>query len=127
MTTREDFARVRRIGDVAIIDLAGDVNAAAEAALNEAWNRAMVGSPHAIALNFDAASFINSTGIALIVGLLAKARTRSIPVRAYGLNSHYRKIFEITRLSDFMGIESDEESAVGGAEGKRDGRGDSDV
>jgi anti-anti-sigma regulatory factor len=52
-----------------------------------------------------------------VVGLLAKARAHGIPVRAYGLTPHYREIFEITRLADFMAITDDEEGAVGGAGG----------
>ena len=31
---------------------------------------------------------------------------------AYGLTDHYREIFEITRLADFMAIVADEETAV---------------
>ena len=68
-------------------------------------------------LNFEAAGYINSTGIALIVGMLAKARAAGLPIRAYGLTPHYREIFEITRLADFLAINTDEESAVHGAEG----------
>ena len=54
--------------------------------------------------NFSRTEYINSTGIALIVRLLADARTREIEIAACGLSEHYRKIFEITRLSDFMRI-----------------------
>ena len=38
-------------------------------------------------------------------------------MRACGLTPHYREIFEITRLADFLAIDPDEESAVRGAEG----------
>ena len=55
--------------------------------------------------------------VALIVGLLAKARAHAIPIRAYGLTPHYQEIFEITRLADFLAINPDEDSAVRGAEG----------
>ena len=63
-------------------------------------------------LNFANVDYINSTGIALIVGLLARARKEHRTVRAFGLSEHYRQIFAITRLSDFMGIYADEDSAV---------------
>jgi anti-anti-sigma regulatory factor len=46
------------------------------------------------------------------VGLLARARKEHRTVRAFGLSEHYREIFAITRLSDFMGIYPDEDSAV---------------
>ena len=48
--------------------------------------------------------------------MLAKARARGIPLSAYGLTPHYREIFEITRLADFMAITNDEDSAVHGAD-----------
>ena len=72
-------------------------------------------------LSFENSGYINSTGIALVVGLLASARAHGIPIRAYGLTDHYREIFEITRLADFMAIDTDEDSAVHGAGGDRNG------
>jgi anti-anti-sigma factor len=68
--------------------------------------------PEAILLNFEEVDYINSTGIALIVGLLAKARVSQRRLVAYGLSDHYVEIFEITRLSDFMSVFPDEESAI---------------
>ena len=120
MATSEVPATVRRRGDVAVIDLTGDVNASAGAAFDAAWEQATEERPGAVVLNFAGAGYINSTGIALIVGLLAKARAQGIEVRAYGLTPHYREIFEITRLADFLAISTDEDSAVSGAEGSRD-------
>ncbi len=112
---------VRRRDGVAVIDLAGDVNNAAEQALEAAWAEATAQRPGAVVLNFAGAGYINSTGIALIVGVLAKGRAAGIDVRAFGLTPHYREIFEITRLADFLAITNDEDSAVRGAEGSRDG------
>jgi len=111
---------VRERGGVAVIDLAGDVNSSAEDALNEAYAQALGTGSGSVALNFERADYINSTGIALIVGLLAHARTNGIEVRAFGLSEHYREIFEITRLADFMTIADTEDRAVGGPEGSND-------
>ena len=104
MTASELQAEVRERDGVPVIDLTGDVNSDAEGALNDAYARATAGGPGSVALNFAGADYINSTGIALIVGLLAQARTSGIEVKAYGLSDHYREIFEITRLADFMTI-----------------------
>ena len=57
---------------------------------------------------------MNSTGIALIVGLLAQARKSHRRLVVCGLSEHYQEIFRITRLSDFMQIYSDEISALAG-------------
>jgi anti-anti-sigma factor len=119
MATSE-IPAVRRRDGVAVIDLAGDVNRGAEEALEAAWQQAVAEPADAVILNFEGAGYINSTGIALIVGLLARARAAGIEVRAYGLSPHYREIFEITRLADFLAINPDEDSAVRGAEGSRD-------
>ncbi len=108
---------VRQRDGVAVIDLIGDVNASAEESLETAWALATVDHPDAVALNFAGTGYINSTGIALIVGLLAKARARGVPIRAFGLSPHYREIFEITRLADFLAISADEDAAVHGDKG----------
>jgi anti-anti-sigma factor len=112
---------VRQRDGVAVIDLTGDVNATAEDTLDLAWATAIAEQPNAVALNFSGTGYINSTGIALIVGLLAKARARGLPIRAFGLSPHYQEIFEITRLADFLAISPDEDTAVHGMGERKDG------
>ena len=105
-------ATVRAQDLQAIIDLRGDIDASAEAALNAAYGEAEALHPEAILLNFSQVEYINSTGIALIVGLLAKARQARRPLHTCGLSDHYVEIFQITRLADFMKIFPDEASAL---------------
>ena len=116
MAIRELEVTVRQREGVAIVDLVGDVDASAEAALQLGYDEAAAGDGPVV-LNFARADYINSTGIALIVGLLAQARARDAQITACGLSDHYREIFEITRLSDFMTIADNEDGAIGGAEG----------
>jgi len=80
-----------------------DVDANAEAAFQAAWDESAPGA-RSVILDFSRTSYINSTGIALIVQLLANARARGTELTARGLSEHYRTIFEITRLADFMRI-----------------------
>jgi hypothetical protein len=47
--------------------------------------------------------------------MLAKARASKRRLLAYGLSDHYVEIFDITRLSHFVSVFSDEESALSGA------------
>lgn len=106
-------ARVRIDGGMAVIELAGTIDNGAEPALDAAY--APCGEPgvRTVALDFTAVDYINSTGIALLVSLLAKARRDGRPVVAWGLTDHYREIFEITRLADFLEVAADEQSARG--------------
>jgi anti-anti-sigma factor len=108
-------AGVRRQGNLAVADLAGEIDAGAEESLNDAYAKATDGGAETILLNFSEVDYINSTGIALIVGILARARKEGHTITACGLADHYQEIFEITRLSDFMQIFPDEASAVGDA------------
>jgi anti-anti-sigma factor len=115
MPTRELEVTLRRREGAAVIDLAGDIEASADAVLQRGYDEALAaGGP--VVLNFAGADYINSTGIALIVGLLAQARARGIEITACGLSDHYREIFEITRLADFMRIADNEDGAVRGAQ-----------
>jgi len=80
--------------------------------LTQAYTQADSKTSSTILLNFEAVDYINSTGIALIVGLLAQARKTQKQLVVYGLSDHYAEIFRITRLSDFMSIYPDEPSAL---------------
>jgi anti-anti-sigma factor len=111
MRTRELEVTLRERDGAAVLVLHGEVNASAEAALQRAYVEATSESPSAVVLDFADVEYINSTGIALIVGLLAQARAREVEVRATGLSDHYREIFEITRLADFMTIEEEKDHA----------------
>jgi anti-sigma B factor antagonist len=115
MPGTEFRAEVRAHDSTGVIDLHGEINLGADQALLAAYDTAVRDDPRTVVLNFAQVDYINSTGIALIVGLLAKARKEHRTVRAFGLSEHYRQIFAITRLSDFMGIYADEDSAVSAA------------
>lgn len=97
-------ADVRLEQTTAVIDLRGEINGAAEAALDAAWQQVDRAGAARVVLNFTAVNYINSTGIALIVGLLARSRAARRAIAAVGLSAHYREIFTITRLSDFIEI-----------------------
>ena len=107
-------ATVRMEGTIAVIDLSGLLDRAAEPKLSAAFGEALDAGSGPVAFNFTDVGYINSTGIALVVGALARARALPRPVRAFGLSDHYREIFTITRLCDFMGIFEDESAAMAG-------------
>ncbi len=105
-------AQVRHHPRIAIVDLQGEIDSFAEDVLNAAYAEAESREANIIMLNFSKVDYINSTGIALIVGLLARARKSKRRMLAYGLSDHYVEIFQITRLVDFMNVFPDEASAL---------------
>jgi anti-sigma B factor antagonist len=100
-------AIVRPEGDGARVILSGRIDRDGDAAMVAAYDSARTTGTGPIVLDFEATDYINSTGIALIVRLLAEARRDGRPVRASGLSEHYREIFRITRLSDFIALDDD--------------------
>ncbi len=92
--------------------LHGDIDVFADAALAEAYASATRDGATSLRLDFDDVGYINSTGIALIVRLLAEARRDRREVLAVGLSEHYREIFRITRLSDYLTIVETPAAAV---------------
>jgi anti-sigma B factor antagonist len=111
-------ATTRVLPGVAVIELSGEVDGSAAAVLTAAYERAVDSAPGdpadlgTVVLDFAAVDYINSTGIALIVSVLARARAERRKVVASGLSPHYREIFDITRLSDFIELFPDLDRAV---------------
>jgi len=109
MTTRPptDAALVASVetGDgISRVALGGRLDRDGEATLADAYATATASDASTIELDFSDVDYINSTGIALVVRLLADARRDGRSVQARGLTDHYREIFRITRLSDLMTI-----------------------
>jgi anti-anti-sigma factor len=86
------------------LEMRGDIDIAADEALAMAYSTAAADGATSVVLDFSGVGYINSTGIALIVRLLAEARRDHRAVVALGLSDHYREIFRITRLSDYLTI-----------------------
>ena len=109
-------ASVRHEAAMSLISLMGTIDGGAEAALDAAYSGCADQKARSVALDFTDVDYINSTGIALLVSLLASARRDGRPVLAWGLTDHYREIFQITRLADFLEVVADEQSARAASE-----------
>jgi anti-sigma B factor antagonist len=113
VTTTPLHTRVRPTDDdVAVIELTGDVTAACETELMDAYRTAARSEVRGIALDFTGLDYMNSSGIGLLVTLLVRAKREGRQVSAYGLSDHYRQIFELTRLDEVISVHDEEEQAV---------------
>ena len=107
---------VREASETAsVIDIQGDITAASEDVLMDAYGRASGPNVKAIVLNFTGLDYMNSGGIGLLVTLLVRAQRQRQRVLAFGLSDHYRQIFELTRLDDAVGIHDNEQDALAAA------------
>jgi anti-sigma B factor antagonist len=111
--TQDTLTEVRRAGeDTGVIEIRGDVTAASEDALMDAYSRAAEGGTRAVLLDFSRLEYMNSGGIGLLVTLLVRANRAKQRLLACGLNDHYRQIFELTRLDEAITIYGDEAEAL---------------
>jgi anti-sigma B factor antagonist len=99
-----------------VIDIHGDITAASEDVLMEAYVRASDDEVQAIVLGFTGLDYMNSGGIGLLVTLLVRAQRQHQRVLAFGLSEHYRQIFELTRLDEAMSIHDSEDEALAAAQ-----------
>ncbi len=104
---------VRKINDkVSIIDIRGEMTAAAENLLMNAYNEAGGAGIRALILNLNGLEYMNSSGIGLLVTLLIRANRQKQRLLSFGLSDHYKQIFTLTRLNDAIPIYENEAEAV---------------
>jgi anti-sigma B factor antagonist len=104
---------VRQVSaEVSIIDLQGEVTSAAEEALMKAYTQASGPSTQVVLLNFSKLEYMNSSGIGLLVTLLIRVRRQKQQLWASGLSTHYRHIFELTRLNEAIQLFESEAEAL---------------
>lgn len=104
MTKKIFEATVRYQSGAATLDLCGELTGLADDMLNVAYTTAESQNPEVIFLNFAEVDYINSTGIAVIIGLLARARHTSRTLIAYELRPFYTQLFDLAGLSEYMPI-----------------------
>lgn len=99
----------------ALIDIAGEVNGYAEKVMMDAYNQVTSRGAQDIILNFSKLEYMNSSGIGLVVTLLIRSQRQQQRLLVYGLNEHYRQIFELTRLDEAISLFSSEAEALAAA------------
>lgn len=108
--------RVRVASEAAaVIDVAGDITGASEEALGAAYEEASRSRPRAVVWNFGDMEYMNSTGIGLLVTLLVRAKRNGQKMLAFGLDEHYRHIFQLTRLDEAILLCETEAAALAAA------------
>lgn len=98
-------------GTASVIHIEGDITAAAENKLMDAYTQASQNGTKGIILDFNQLAYMNSSGIGLLVTLLIRAKRQNQRLMAIGLNEHYRQIFELTRLNEAILIHETAEEA----------------
>lgn len=110
--SREIVISTSAQGDVDIISIGGDVTAVTGAAIEKAYHEAGDGGAKKILLVFDGKNYINSGGIAILIGIAAESRKKEQEIRMTGLSDHFQKIFGMVGLTKYAPIYPSEPDAL---------------
>jgi anti-sigma B factor antagonist len=87
---------------VAIIDLNGDVTNFAEKKLVAAYEKAVAQKARCVIFNFSSVGYVNSAGMSIMITLLTRSQNQAVKLKAFGLSSHFQKIFEMVGLLKYI-------------------------
>jgi stage II sporulation protein AA (anti-sigma F factor antagonist) len=103
----------RAFAEGVILDFTGDITKQAEDTILQwrDWGRGLDGRANLL-LNFSGVSYINSAGIAALIRLVDAGLKAGFDTYAFGLTSHYQKLFRVVGLTEFLMIYPDEYSLM---------------
>lgn len=102
----------RQRDGIAIIDLVGDVTTFAEEKINQAYREITNQGAQYVLLNFRQNDYINSAGIAILIGIVTEVTRNNQKLAVSGLSQHFQKIFRMVGLAQYAEIYQDEEEAI---------------
>ena len=97
---------------IAVINLVGDVTTFAEKAINEAYKQVSSNGARNIIFNFRENDYINSAGIAILIGVVTEARKKNQRLIMAMPSSHFQKIFRMVGLTQYADIYSNLDEAL---------------
>lgn len=100
--------------DVSILNIKGDVTAITGETIEDAYKKVSTAGSKKILLFFDKDGYINSGGIAILIGIASESRKKEQKIRITGLSSHFQKIFDMVGLTKYTEIFPTEELALEG-------------
>jgi anti-anti-sigma factor len=87
------------------------VTSSAELTISSAYRTVSERGGLDVLLNFSAVDHLDSSGIALIIGLLTESRQRHQRLLVTGLTQHYQKIFDMMGLTEYAPVLPSEDAA----------------
>lgn len=112
MLEDELTVQTRQHNDIGIIDLIGDVTTFAEEKINAAYQEVTKQGTKYVLLNFRQNDYINSAGIAILIGIVTEINRNNQKLAFSGLSQHFQKIFRMVGLAQYAEIYQDESDAL---------------
>jgi anti-anti-sigma factor len=103
--------RLRDAPPLVIIDLRGEITTFAQEPLMQTYQAALALGTRTVLLNFRDVGYLNSAGIAAIIGLISEARRASQRIFLTGLTPHYQVVFDMMGLTAYAPLFESEDAA----------------
>jgi anti-anti-sigma factor len=105
--------KTREEGQVIIIALEGEVDISVTELVREKFNKLVDERKKVILVDMTKVSYIDSSGLGLLVETMQAMEKYSGEIKLYSLSSDVQKVFELTRLNKFFDIFNTEKEALG--------------
>ena len=103
---------IRNVGNVAVLDVSGEVDLYSSTHLREALLNSMQTGGQTVLVNMTEVRYVDSSGIATLVEGLQLSRQTQSRFGLYGLRSNARSVLELARLHKVFSIYADEGEAL---------------
>jgi anti-anti-sigma factor len=97
---------------VSILDLQGIITRSAEEPLMAAYQEASSGGAQTVILNFGDVEAMNSSGLGLLIALLARAQHQKQRLVACALGAPLQQVFQVTYLDEALDVYAGEAEAL---------------
>lgn len=111
---RKTKAGLRISGNVAIIDIDGDLTPEAREAVEAAYQRVAASGVRKLVMTFKPDAYINSGGIAVIINIAIAGTKKGQTIRLVQPSEHFQKIFTMVGLRQYVEIFANEGDALAG-------------
>jgi anti-sigma B factor antagonist len=102
---------VRWSGTTVIVEVAGDIDLSVSSAFQQSLLKVLDRKPKKVVVNMAGVPYMDSSGVASLVKLLARLRKSGGTMCLVGVSDKVRNVLEITRLDSVFEICATEEEA----------------
>ncbi len=103
---------VRHQGKAMILKLGGEIDMKCSAALKNKFAELYEQNPQVLVVNMEKVEFLDSSGLASLVGALKWCRQNNSEFKLVGLSKRVKSIFEICKLESIFQIYNSEDEAL---------------
>lgn len=103
--------QTRTVGDSLVLDLSGSLGREGGEKILGVIEKLPV-LPGRLVLNFDGVASMNTAGLGGVLWAVRKMNKAEKQVFAFGLSDHFRKVFHVMGLTQYIAVVEDETAAL---------------